>query len=97
MPGTRGHEHVAMLRTVAPKLPVIVLSGSEDVALMRALMELGVQGFIPKAYSPDAVSYTHLDVYKRQAPNGSSTPAKLHQFLGAPPPHNLPRANRGAP
>ena len=31
------------------------------------------------------------------APNGSSTPVKLHQFLGAPPPHNLPRANRGAP
>ena len=55
MPGTRGHEHVAMLRTVAPKLPVIVLSGSEDVALMRALMELGVLGFIPKAYSPDVM------------------------------------------
>jgi DNA-binding NarL/FixJ family response regulator len=55
MPGTHGHEHVAMLRTAAPALPVIVLSGSEDVAQMRALMDLGVQGFIPKAYSPDVM------------------------------------------
>lgn len=55
MPGTHGHEHVAMLRSVLPKLPVIVLSGSEDVEQMRALMDLGVLGFIPKAYSPDVM------------------------------------------
>ncbi|HOV95458.1 MAG TPA: response regulator transcription factor [Thermomonas sp.] len=55
MPGTHGHEHVAWLRSAAPQLPVIVLSGSEDVGLMRALMDIGVQGFIPKAYSPDVM------------------------------------------
>ena len=55
MPGTQGHEHVAKLRNAAPKLPVIVLSGSEDVELMRTLMDLGVLGFIPKAYSPDVM------------------------------------------
>jgi DNA-binding NarL/FixJ family response regulator len=32
-----------------------VLSGSEDVDLMRALIDLGVLGFIPKAYSPDVM------------------------------------------
>ena len=52
MPGTQGFEHVARLRTEAPGLPVIVLSGSEDAELMGALMDLGVLGFIPKAYSP---------------------------------------------
>jgi DNA-binding NarL/FixJ family response regulator len=36
-------------------VPVIVISGSEDPALMRALLVLGVQGFIPKAYSPDVM------------------------------------------
>lgn len=55
MPGTQGYQHVAKLRTQAPALPVIVLSGSEDVDLMRALIDLGVLGFIPKAYSPDVM------------------------------------------
>lgn len=55
MPGTHGHAHIARLREAAPALPIIVLSGAEDVALMRTLMELGVQGFIPKAYSPDVM------------------------------------------
>ncbi|MFT4180001.1 MAG: response regulator transcription factor [Thermomonas sp.] len=55
MPGTQGLQHIARLRSVAPALPVIVLSGSEDVELMRSLMELGVLGFIPKAYSPDVM------------------------------------------
>ncbi|MFN7184413.1 MAG: LuxR C-terminal-related transcriptional regulator [Thermomonas haemolytica] len=55
MPGTHGHAHIARLREAAPALPIIVLSGSEDVGLMRTLMELGVQGFIPKAYSPDVM------------------------------------------
>lgn len=55
MPGTSGHQHVARLREQAPALPVIVLSGSEDVELMRSLIDLGVLGFIPKAYSPDVM------------------------------------------
>lgn len=55
MPGTHGHEHVIALRARSPSVPVIVLSGSEDTALIRTLLELGVQGFIPKAYSPDVM------------------------------------------
>ena len=55
MPGTNGHQHVARLRAQAPALPVIVLSGSEDVELMRSLIDLGVLGFIPKAYSPEVM------------------------------------------
>ena len=55
MPGTQGHQHVAKLRAQAPALPVIVLSGSEDAELMRSLIDLGVLGFIPKAYSPDVM------------------------------------------
>lgn len=55
MPGTQGHQHVSRLRTQAPALPVIVLSGSEDGDLMRSLMEIGVLGFIPKAYSPEVM------------------------------------------
>ena len=55
MPGTQGHQHVTKLRAQAPSLPVIVLSGSEDAELMRSLIDMGVLGFIPKAYSPDVM------------------------------------------
>ena len=55
MPGTQGHQHVAKLRAQVPSLPVIVLSGSEDAEQMRQLIDLGVLGFIPKAYSPDVM------------------------------------------
>lgn len=55
MPGAQGHRHIAQLRQVTPAVPIIVLSGSEDTDLIRTLLDLGVQGFIPKAYSPDVM------------------------------------------
>jgi DNA-binding NarL/FixJ family response regulator len=36
-------------------VPVIVLSGYEDPAIMRGALERGVLGFIPKAYSPEVM------------------------------------------
>ncbi len=55
MPGSQGYEHLIETVNSLPGVPVIVISGSEDPALMRALLMLGVQGFIPKAYSPDVM------------------------------------------
>ncbi len=55
MPGAQGHRHIAEIRRIAPDVPVIVLSGSENTELIRTLLDLGVQGFIPKAYSPDVM------------------------------------------
>ena len=55
MPGSSGHEHLLETIRGLPGVPVVVLSGSEDPALVRELLELGVQGFIPKAYSPDVM------------------------------------------
>ncbi len=53
MPGSNGNEHLIETMASLPGVPVIVLSGSEDSTLMRELLSLGVQGFIPKAYSPE--------------------------------------------
>ncbi|ULU27084.1 LuxR C-terminal-related transcriptional regulator [Dyella terrae] len=53
MPGVQGSEHLAEVIEHLPQVPVMVLSGSEDGALMKSLLAMGVQGFIPKAYSPD--------------------------------------------
>lgn len=55
MPGATGFQHIIWLRQQAPALPLIVLSGMEDSSLIRELLELGVMGFIPKAYSADVM------------------------------------------
>ena len=55
MPGADGHAHIDELRRRHPAVPVIVLSGYEDPAVMRTALEHGVLGFIPKAYSPDVM------------------------------------------
>ncbi|MEG0245781.1 Transcriptional regulatory protein DegU [compost metagenome] len=55
MPGAQGYAHIAQLRRQFPALPLIVLSGSDDVQVMRAVLDLGALGFIPKAYSADVL------------------------------------------
>lgn len=55
MPGAEGQSHIDELRRRHPAVPVIVLSGTEDPAVMRTAIERGVLGFIPKAYSPDVM------------------------------------------
>lgn len=55
MPGVQGSEHLTEVIEQLPEVPVIVLSGVEDPNLMKTLLAMGVQGFIPKAYSPDVM------------------------------------------
>lgn len=55
MPGADGQAHIDQVRQRHPAVPVIVLSGYEDPAIMRSALERGVLGFIPKAYSPDVM------------------------------------------
>ncbi|MGR4868958.1 response regulator [Variovorax sp. LARHSF232] len=55
MPGADGYSHIDELRRRHPSVPVIVLSGYEDPALMRGALERGALGFIPKAYSPEVM------------------------------------------
>jgi len=55
MPGADGYSHIDELRRRHPSVPVIVLSGHEDPQLMRAALERGALGFIPKAYSPEVM------------------------------------------
>jgi len=55
MPGADGQAHIDEIRKRHPAVPVIVLSGYEDPAIMRSALERGVLGFIPKAYSPDVM------------------------------------------
>src|SRR3546814_18679097 len=53
MPGALGPDHIAAVLRRYPDIPVVVLSGAEDAAQMKMLLDLGVRGYIPKAYSPE--------------------------------------------
>ncbi len=55
MPGADGQSHIDEVRRRHPAVPLIVLSGTEDPSVMRAALERGVLGFIPKAYSPEVM------------------------------------------
>lgn len=64
MPGAEGVEHiketVAALRGpeddgTSRQRPVIVLSGTEDPSAIRHVLDLGVQGYIPKSSPPDVI------------------------------------------
>lgn len=49
MPGTRGFDGLLEIRTLYPKLPVVVVSGLEDPRIIHEVMTYGAAGFIPKS------------------------------------------------
>lgn len=66
MPGADGVEHIkhavhALRATdddengVSRMRPVVVLSGTEDSTSIRQVLDLGVQGYIPKSSPPDVI------------------------------------------
>lgn len=52
MPGAAPLEGIAQLRDAAPGLPLLVVTGLADDAMMRALLAAGVGGFASKTESP---------------------------------------------
>jgi DNA-binding NarL/FixJ family response regulator len=99
MPGVQGSEHLAEVIEHLPHVPVMVLSGSEDSALMKSLLAMGVQGFIPKAYSPDEMLsavrlvlsggvYVPPLLLQERADGASTTPAPAMATASQTPPGN---------
>ena len=58
LPDIQGHELLRMIRGRNDSVPIVVLSSRGDEAGKVQALDLGAD---------DSVSYTHLDVYKRQA------------------------------
>ena len=48
MPGASPIEGIRRLRATAPATPILVVTGTEEDALLTALFDLGVAGFAPK-------------------------------------------------
>lgn len=49
MPGASGFSGLALLRNQYPDLPVVVVSASEEPAVVQQAMRFGALGFIPKS------------------------------------------------
>ena len=79
IPGAIDYSHIDELRERQPTLPVIVFSGSEEPAVMRAVLERGVLGFIPKAYSPNVM----LSAVRLVLAGGVYVPPMMLQVMSA--------------
>lgn len=55
MPGCEPVGGIARLRALRPDMPVIILTGSHDDAMMMQLLAMGVDGFVPKSSSGSVV------------------------------------------
>ena len=49
MPGTNGFSGLVFLRGQNPGIPVVVVSGSEQLHVMKRALDYGASGFIPKS------------------------------------------------
>jgi DNA-binding NarL/FixJ family response regulator len=53
MPGVRGFSGLLYLRAQFPGVPVVVVSASEELNVIRRCMEFGASGFLPKTLGVD--------------------------------------------
>jgi DNA-binding NarL/FixJ family response regulator len=73
MPGADGIEWIRALRAAHPMLPLLVISGTEDAALVRSLIACGVAGFIPKSDSSAVI----LQAVRLVLAGGTYAPLRL--------------------
>jgi DNA-binding NarL/FixJ family response regulator len=55
MPGVAGLDALAALREALPDSPLVVLSGEDNPGVVRAAIERGAMGFIPKSSTPEVL------------------------------------------
>ena len=89
MPGMDGLAGLRRLREVAPTLPVVVASGQEDAATIRAVLAAGAVGFIPKSERSEVL----LGALRLVQSGAVYVPARL---LDAAPPAPAPAVDVGA-
>jgi DNA-binding NarL/FixJ family response regulator len=79
MPGVRGFSSLLFLRSEYPAVPVVVVSGYEETALIRRVLQFGALGFIPKSASLETMGAAVLavlggKVWRHYAPRTTPDP-----------------------
>jgi DNA-binding NarL/FixJ family response regulator len=81
MPGVSGFSGLLYLRSQYPEVPVVVVSATEDRAVMRRCIEVGAAGFIPKTTEIDRMR----DAIRHVLAGEIWTPPDLDLVLPADP------------
>jgi len=73
LPGTTGFSGLVRLRAWRPKLPILVVSGHEEPAVVREALALGIAGYVPKSTSKKRLAEAIAkalagDVYEPELP-----------------------------
>jgi DNA-binding NarL/FixJ family response regulator len=55
MPGVNGLTGLLYLRAQHPEIPVVIVSASEDVPLIRRAIEFGASGYVPKSHPVEKI------------------------------------------
>lgn len=76
MPGVQGLSGLAYLRAQFPEVPVSIVSGREEPAIMRRALALGASGYIPKSTPGDTIRKAVSSILEGNvwAPEISATP-----------------------
>ncbi len=90
MPGAAPLEGIQGLRAASPGMPILIVTGAEDDALLLALLELGVAGFAPKTSSVGVIEAALRLILA----GGRYLPPRLAQLAAAPPAPAPPASDR---
>lgn len=80
LPGTRGFDGLLELRTLYPKIPIVVVSALEDPRIVQDVLRYGAAGFISKSAGRDEIAAALKDVME-----GSVTLPKSYRPPAAQP------------
>jgi len=62
IPGVSGFDGLMQLRTHHPRLPILIVSGLEDVQIVKEAISLGAAGYVPKTVSNEGLAVAINDV-----------------------------------
>jgi len=82
MPDVSGFAALADIAERRPDLPVVVMTGEEEPALVRAAFEHGALGFIPKSSTPAVI----LNALRLVLAGGTYVPSQIMASASAPAP-----------
>ena len=81
MPDSRGLAGLAAVRAQFPGVAVLVVSGHDDGAVVRRVLDHGAAGFIPKSASPEQIA----EAIRSVLACGAWVPPRLSAALAAAP------------
>jgi DNA-binding NarL/FixJ family response regulator len=87
LPGIDGFAGLDILRRRYPAMPVVVVSAFDDASTINRVINLGASGFIPKAYSGEALLAAVSEVLAGNIfrPQGQFAAARMDDAVPVPP------------